>query len=98
MVTNTAQTVNFFLTDLSPSDKPWDKHKAESVQISNAFALHKDFAKRGYNINQCAENSQHETINCPDVTSELRKYKSLFDDGIITQEEFDAKKKQLLSL
>ena len=31
-----------------------------------------------------------------DVAAELRKYKALLDDGIITQEEFDAKKKQLL--
>lgn len=29
---------------------------------------------------------------------ELKKYKELFDQGIITQEEFDAKKKQLLGL
>ena len=29
---------------------------------------------------------------------ELKKYKDLFDDGVITQEEFDAKKKQLLGL
>ncbi|MBR4734039.1 MAG: SHOCT domain-containing protein [Lachnospiraceae bacterium] len=33
-----------------------------------------------------------------DVAAELRKYKALLDDGIITQEEFDAKKKQLLGL
>jgi hypothetical protein len=29
---------------------------------------------------------------------ELKKYKDLLDSGIITQEEFDAKKKQLLGL
>ena len=29
---------------------------------------------------------------------ELRKYKKLLDDGVISQEEFDAKKKQLLGL
>ncbi len=29
---------------------------------------------------------------------ELKKFKELLDSGIITQEEFDAKKKQLLSL
>ena len=29
---------------------------------------------------------------------ELKKYKELFDAGVITQEEFDAKKKQLLGL
>ena len=29
---------------------------------------------------------------------EIKDYKSLLDSGIITQEEFDAKKKQLLGL
>ena len=29
---------------------------------------------------------------------ELKKYKELLDSGVITQEEFDAKKKQLLGL
>ena len=29
---------------------------------------------------------------------ELKKYKELLDAGVITQEEFDAKKKQLLGL
>lgn len=29
---------------------------------------------------------------------ELKKYKALLDDGVISQEEFDAKKKQLLGL
>ena len=29
---------------------------------------------------------------------EIKKYKELLDDGIITQEEFDAKKKQILGL
>lgn len=31
------------------------------------------------------------------VTDELKKYKELLDTGVITQEEFDTKKKQLLS-
>lgn len=33
-----------------------------------------------------------------DVTEELKKYKELLDGGVITEEEFDAKKKQLLGL
>ena len=33
-----------------------------------------------------------------DVISQLKGYKELLDSGIITQEEFDAKKKQLLDL
>ena len=32
------------------------------------------------------------------TTDELKKYKELFDMGVITQEEFDAKKKELLNL
>ena len=35
------------------------------------------------------------TSNDPDI---LRKYKQLFDDGIITREEFEAKKKEILGL
>ena len=34
----------------------------------------------------------------PSNADELKKYKDLLDSGIITQEEFDAKKKQLLGL
>ena len=33
-----------------------------------------------------------------DSMSEIKKYKELLDSGIITQEEFDTKKKQLLDL
>ncbi|MBQ8210547.1 MAG: SHOCT domain-containing protein [Clostridia bacterium] len=33
-----------------------------------------------------------------DETEQLTKYKELLDKGVITQEEFDAKKKQLLGL
>lgn len=33
-----------------------------------------------------------------DIASELRKYKQLLDDEIITQAEFEAKKRQLLDL
>ena len=52
-----------------------------------------------------AQNSviESETKNVPQIppqsnADELRKYKGLLDDGIISQDEFDAKKKQLLGL
>lgn len=37
--------------------------------------------------------------SCPasDVVAEIKKYKELFDIGAITEEEFEAKKKQLLN-
>lgn len=36
--------------------------------------------------------------NSSDAAEEIRKFKSLLDDGIITEEEFQEKKKQLLGL
>ena len=33
-----------------------------------------------------------------DVEKELEKYKGLLDKGLITQEEYDAKRKQILGL
>jgi hypothetical protein len=32
------------------------------------------------------------------VTDEIRKYKALLDDGIISEEDFNLKKKQLLGI
>ena len=34
----------------------------------------------------------------PSVPDEIRKYKELMDEGILTEEEFTAKKKQLLGI
>lgn len=51
-----------------------------------------------------AESHQPTAIPTPqqsatvDPVNEIRKYKQLADDGIITQEEFEAKKKQLLGI
>ncbi len=44
--------------------------------------------------------TQSQTVvqSTPDIPDEIRKYKQLLDDDIITQEEFDAKKKELLNL
>lgn len=38
------------------------------------------------------------SANSVGTADELKKYKDLLDQGVITQEEFDAKKKQLLGL
>ena len=44
------------------------------------------------------DSSQNTTIQTISSADELKKYKELLDEGIITQTEFDAKKKQLLNL
>ena len=43
-------------------------------------------------------NSSKQIVSSISVADEIKKYKELADLGIITQEEFDAKKKQLLGL
>ena len=45
------------------------------------------------------EETKTETVRVPESDSdELKKYKELLDSGIITQEEFDAKKRQILGV
>lgn len=47
---------------------------------------------------QMNEEKPYQVVQNQSNADELRKYKDLLDNGIITQEEFDAKKKQLLGL
>lgn len=51
-------------------------------------------------INQKVNDISNEkaSVNSVGTADELKKYKDLLDQGIISQEEFDAKKKQLLGL
>lgn len=50
-------------------------------------------------ISKLLNNRQvQEQIKNTDTTEELKKYKELLDSEVITQEEFEAKKKQLLEL
>lgn len=46
--------------------------------------------------NECV--TQQSTIPMSSPADEILKFKNLFDMGVITQEEFDAKKKQLLGI
>ncbi len=47
---------------------------------------------------QKADQAPEEDVKPYSIPDEIRKYKELLDDGIITEEEFAEKKKQLLSL
>ena len=55
--------------------------------------MHKGEVKKNENENANVKNEKNFS-----VADEIRKFKSLLDDGIITQEEFDAQKKKLLGL
>lgn len=44
-----------FLTDISPSDKPWDIHKAQSIKISEALSLgYETHQRQAARIQECA--------------------------------------------
>ena len=45
-----------------------------------------------------SEKSDEKSDNKPDSSDQIMKLKGLLDAGAITQEEFDAKKKELLGL
>lgn len=44
------------------------------------------------------QKTEYQSVSNADNTNEIRNFKKLLDDGIITEEEFEAKKKQLLGL
>ena len=77
-------------------------------ESENSFIVQKQFAELGRNIyeyiNRRIAESKKNKINqssAPATVSpaeELKKFKELLDLGVISQEEFDAKKKQLLGL
>lgn len=83
-----------FIKKKQEKDKKYEKTLAAAQETLSGF----DY------IMNILENVKHEqlvetTSGSPvSATDELRKYKELLDDGIINQEEFDSKKKELLGL
>ena len=73
--------------------------KIKFLGISNQEEVHKAITdllmERQYNPKPTTQIKQEIQQSNAD---ELKKFKELLDSGIITQEEFDAKKKQLLGL
>ncbi len=67
---------------------PDDKIEELLSQINNIIAQNKN-AKKTATVSTTIQVSP---------ADELKKFKELLDAGVITQEEFDAKKKQLLGL
>ena len=67
--------------------------------IKNYEAIHAEISKLIIERQKAkAETPSANNVPAASNADELKKYKDLLDSGIITQEEFDAKKKQLLGL
>lgn len=69
--------------------------KSDSFLTKSAMEDYNNIAAKLDQI--ISSNTQEPTSNGSNA-DELRKFKALLDDGIITQEEFDAKKKELLGV
>ena len=73
--------------------------KISFLVIKNADAIYETLNELLIERQQ-AKNNVSNTVNPQksDDVEQLKKFKDLLDSGVITQEEFDAKKKQLLGL
>lgn len=97
---------------LKNTPNPFEKMEFITQDVnrySNAYTNKLEEAKKAalffdyiikLNENQTPQQSNNagNTTNQLDIPDQIRKYKALADDGIITQEEFEAAKKKLLSL
>ena len=66
--------------------------------MKNADDIYNVLNKLMIERQQGKNNTSSNNTTPPDVTEQLKKYKELLDSGVITQDEFDAKKKELLGL
>ena len=60
--------------------------------------LKKAFSKGQYSIKSVSVPVKQVVVQQNNAADELKKFKELLDMGAITQEEYDAKKKQILDL
>ena len=71
----------------------------ESENFQRVLRMCKDLDEQKTKQNEnAAVNAKNGNNTFSSVPDELRKYNELFTQGIITKEEFEAKKKQLLNL
>jgi hypothetical protein len=78
---------------------------SKEYKLAVTFANDVQASIKSIVFNQTPENAPKQMINKASssnsrvgVAEEIKKFKELMDDGIITKEEFEAKKKQLLDL
>ncbi|CAK7002269.1 DUF4429 domain-containing protein [Tissierella sp.] len=93
--------VNGYIQFTLPGGNEKSKGAFEATQDENSVMFKKKDNDIAMQIKSKIEELQQKEINPTSNTSnaeEIRKYKELFDEGIITEEEFDKKKKELLGI
>lgn len=74
------------------------KKRREKAIVLEPMEDNEQEEAKGDTVEGAPTTPETQAVNAAGDTEELKKYKELLDDGIITQEEFDAKKKQLLGI
>lgn len=87
-----------FATPLFAVEKGSKKYDEAISQCLRFIAFMDDYKRRKSKLCSKDEYPKNNISNNIDVAEELRKYKTLFDDGIIDEDEFKAKKKKLLNI
>lgn len=84
------QASNFF----NENTFTWDTTKQSNEKMQEVAA----YCKKRVDEIKAGKNASPSIVQQLSPADELKKYKELLDMGVITQEEFNAKKKQLLGL
>lgn len=92
---NSVSSENMLLHIKTIGDEDLEYGNIYKDKISGAVSIIDDIVKKYKNAGKAASVQVVQQVSAAD---ELKKYKELLDMGVITQEEFDAKKKQLLGL
>lgn len=77
------------------------KYQDKKVEIEKLVDALANIAFSGVpisSVNTANTNTFNSSYSCMDAIEEIKKYKALMEDGTISSQEFDAKKKQLLRI
>lgn len=93
-VNNVSEPVEYIKLISSPTDKRSAAYKKAFFNAQQILSMLQVICS------QCTDDVEENKVETsePSVIDEIRKYKELWDEGIITDEEFRAKKAQLLNL
>ncbi|WP_159723138.1 SHOCT domain-containing protein [Enterococcus sp. CSURQ0835] len=95
---NPVSTTIDFIKKKQQKDKKYEKILVQAKETLSGFDYIINTLEGDKHSEVVGAMSNSKPSSTESVADELRKYKSLADDGIITQEEFDKKKKELLGL
>jgi len=88
----------FFFNNSIPFESKKIKQKVENVKKVLEEKIEKAVTEEKKKVAQEVPKESETKMNDDSRFDEIRKYKQLLDEGIITEEEFQAKKKELLNL